>query len=89
MENKGFEASVDYSKRINNDWSVSFRGTFTYSLQCADKTVLDAWHAAVFADHGLVLVVDKAVAVEVTVLDVADHHCGSEVLLRAVVYLFL
>ena len=31
MENKGFEASVDYSKRINNDWSVSFRGTFTYS----------------------------------------------------------
>jgi TonB-linked SusC/RagA family outer membrane protein len=31
MDNKGFELSVEYSKRINSDWSFSARGTFTYN----------------------------------------------------------
>ncbi len=31
MENKGGEISVNYNKRLNNDWSFSLRGNFTYS----------------------------------------------------------
>ncbi|MDE7388726.1 MAG: TonB-dependent receptor [Muribaculaceae bacterium] len=31
MDNKGLELSVDYAKRINNDWSFSVKGTFTYN----------------------------------------------------------
>ncbi|MDE6536229.1 MAG: TonB-dependent receptor [Muribaculaceae bacterium] len=31
MENKGGELSLNYNKRINNDWNFSLQGTFTYS----------------------------------------------------------
>jgi TonB-linked SusC/RagA family outer membrane protein len=31
MKSQGLELSLDYSKRINSDWSVSARGTFTYA----------------------------------------------------------
>ena len=31
MDNKGMELAVDYTKRINQDWSFSLKGTFTYN----------------------------------------------------------
>ena len=31
MQNEGFEISADYNQRINNDWSISFRGNISYS----------------------------------------------------------
>ena len=31
MQNRGFEVSADYNQRINNDWSISFRGNVSYS----------------------------------------------------------
>jgi len=31
MQNRGFEISADYNQRINQDWSVSFRGNVSYS----------------------------------------------------------
>ena len=32
MQNRGFEVSAEYNQRINNDWSVSFRGNVSYSV---------------------------------------------------------
>lgn len=29
--NRGFEAELDWNQRINNDWTVTARGTFTYN----------------------------------------------------------
>lgn len=37
VENKGLDFSIDYVKRFNNDFSMSFKGTFTY----AHNKVLD------------------------------------------------
>lgn len=31
VRNHGFEMALDYNKRINDDWSVMFKGTFTYA----------------------------------------------------------
>ncbi len=31
MQNRGLEVSLEYNQRINHDWSVSFRGNFSYS----------------------------------------------------------
>ncbi|WP_423127194.1 TonB-dependent receptor [Gaoshiqia sp. Z1-71] len=31
MENKGFDAFLEYTKAFSNDWSVNFKGTFTFS----------------------------------------------------------
>ncbi len=31
MQNQGFEVSAQYDQRINQDWSVSFRGNLSYS----------------------------------------------------------
>ncbi len=31
MQNVGFEVSADYNQRLNNDWSISFRGNISYS----------------------------------------------------------
>lgn len=31
MQNEGVDLSLDYNKQINNDWFVSFKGTFTYA----------------------------------------------------------
>ncbi|WP_290540112.1 TonB-dependent receptor [Alistipes sp.] len=31
VDNKGVDLSLNYNKRINKDWSVSVRGTFTYA----------------------------------------------------------
>jgi TonB-linked SusC/RagA family outer membrane protein len=31
VENKGFDASVDYGKRFSSDWSVQLKATFTYA----------------------------------------------------------
>ena len=37
VENKGLDFSVDYAKKINKDWDISFKGTFTY----AHNTILE------------------------------------------------
>lgn len=31
VDNQGFEAQLGYSKRFNDDWSLSLRGTFTFA----------------------------------------------------------
>lgn len=31
MENKGFDASLEYSKSYGKDWTVDFKGTFTFA----------------------------------------------------------
>ncbi|MGN1212143.1 MAG: SusC/RagA family TonB-linked outer membrane protein, partial [Candidatus Cryptobacteroides sp.] len=31
VDNQGLEAQISYSKRFNDDWSLSLRGTFTYA----------------------------------------------------------
>ena len=31
VRNRGFDLSLDYNKRINDDWSVMFKGTFTFA----------------------------------------------------------
>lgn len=37
MKNVGFEMSMDYNKRINKDFTISARGTFTF----AKNTILE------------------------------------------------
>ncbi|MDP4225799.1 MAG: TonB-dependent receptor [Bacteroidota bacterium] len=32
VTNKGVDASLNYNKRIDNDWSVGFRSTFSYAI---------------------------------------------------------
>lgn len=31
MRNQGFELAANYNKKINKEWFVSFKGTFTYA----------------------------------------------------------
>lgn len=31
VDNKGFDGAVEYNKRINKDWTISFRGNVTYN----------------------------------------------------------
>ena len=31
MKNRGFDAAIDYGKRINKDFSLQFRGSFTFA----------------------------------------------------------
>lgn len=31
MRNQGFDISADFNKKINKDWFISFKGTFTYA----------------------------------------------------------
>ena len=38
VENKGFEASFDYNRRIDKDWNISIRGNFTMN---EDKVIED------------------------------------------------
>lgn len=46
IENKGIDAALDYNKRINDDLTVSFRGTFTFARNKVLK-----WDEPPFAEY--------------------------------------